>query len=292
MGLGAPEHVGFAVHDRRSWEEHIRPYLLDERTYERRLDFASYREPARAKCSRQELFMTCGVVGPFDQMSPMCGHENLLIGMGLDGEWVHEMADLYATVAIRLLEILFAREGLPDGLWVWEDLGFKLRPFMSPAMYKALIYPAHKKLFESAHSCGLPVALHCDGYVEALIPALIEAGINCLQPIEVKAGMDLLRLKQCLGDKIALIGGMDERVLETNDCRAVEAELLRKLPGVMAGSGYVLQVDHSVSPLVEYATYKFCRARAGNRNLPSLRNPIIRLKILLTREVGRATISL
>ena len=69
--------------------------------------------------------------------------------------------------------------------------------------------------------------------------------------------MDLLRLKQCLGDKIALIGGMDERVLETNDCQAVEAELLRKLPGVMAGSGYVLQVDHSVSPLVEYATYKF-----------------------------------
>ena len=40
-GSGAPEHVGFAVHDRRSWEEHIRPHLLDERTYERRLDFAS-----------------------------------------------------------------------------------------------------------------------------------------------------------------------------------------------------------------------------------------------------------
>ena len=255
-GSGAPEHVGFAVHDRRSWEEHIRPYLLDERTYERRLDFASYRE-LRAKCSRQELFMTCGVVGPFDQMSPMCGHENLLIGMGLDGEWVSEMAGLYATVAISLLEILFACEGLPDGLWVWEDLGFKLRPFMSPAMYKALIYPAHKKLFEFAHSCGLPVVLHCDGYVEALIPGLIEAGINCLQPIEVKAGMDLLRLKQCFGDRIALIGGMDERVLETNDCRAVEAELLKKLPGVMDGSGYVLQVDHSVSPLVEYATYKF-----------------------------------
>ena len=40
-------------------------------------------------------------------MSPMCGHEHLLLGMALDGEWVREMADLYATVAIRLLEILF-----------------------------------------------------------------------------------------------------------------------------------------------------------------------------------------
>ncbi len=64
-------------------------------------------------------------------------------------------------------------------------------------------------------------------------------------------------MKQCYGDRIALIGGMDERVLETNDCQAVEAELRQKLPEAMAGSGYVLQVDHSVSPLVEYATYRF-----------------------------------
>jgi len=255
-GSGAPEHVDFAVKDRRGWEEHIRPYLLDERTYERRLNYSSYRN-LRAKCAREDRFMTCGVVGPFDQMSPMCGHENLLMGMALDGQWVHDMADLYATVTVCLLEILFAREGLPDGLWVWDDLGFRNRPFMSPKMYRALVYPAHKKLFDFAHSCGLPVVLHCDGYVEALIPSLIEAGISCLQPLEVKAGMDLLKLKKRFGDQIALIGGMDVRVLETNDRQAVEAELLSKLPGAMAGSGYVLQVDHSVSPLVNYETYKF-----------------------------------
>ncbi|OIO94776.1 MAG: hypothetical protein AUK03_06315 [Anaerolineae bacterium CG2_30_64_16] len=255
-GSGAPEHVDFTVKDRGGWEEHIRPHLLDQRTYERRINFSSYRE-LRAKCSREDRFMTCGVVGPFDQMSPMCGHEHLLMGMALDGEWVREMADLYATVMIRLLEILFEREGLPDGLWVWDDLGFKHRPFMSPAMFRELLYPAHKKIFDFAHSRKLPVVLHCDGYVETLIPSLIEAGINCLQPIEAKAGMDLVRLKQRFGDQIALIGGMDERALETNDVGAVEAELLNKLPAAMAGSGYVLQVDHSVSPLVNYETYRY-----------------------------------
>jgi len=255
-GSGAPEHVDFAVRDRRTWEAHIRPRLLDETTYERRVNFASYRA-LRAKCAREARFMTCGVVGPFDQMSPMCGHEHLLIGMAEDGAWVHEMADLYMTVMISLLETLFEREGLPDGLWVWDDLGFKGRPFMSPAMYRAQLFPAHQKLFDFAHSRGLPVVLHCDGYVEALIPALIEAGINCLQPLEIKAGMNLLKLKQRFGDQIALIGGMDERVLETNDRRAVEAQLASQVPQAMAGSGYVLQVDHSVSPLVEYETYKF-----------------------------------
>jgi hypothetical protein len=76
-------------------------------------------------------------------------------------------------------------------------------------------------------------------------------------PVFRQAVAFLLKLKQRFGDRIALIGGMDERILETNDRRAVETELLSKLPGVMAGSGYVLQVDHSVSPLVEYETYKF-----------------------------------
>ncbi len=255
-GSGAPEHVDFTVKDRRGWEEHIRPYLLDEQTYERRINFSHYRE-LRAKCAREDRFMTCGVVGPFDQMSPMCGHEHLLMGMALDAEWVREMADLYATVAVRLLEILFDREGLPDGLWVWDDLGFKNRPFMSPAMYRQMLYPAHKKIFDFAHSRKLPVVLHCDGYVEPLIPSLIEAGINCLQPLEAKAGMDLVKLKKRFGDQIALIGGIDVRTLETNDCQVVEAELLRKLPLAMAGSGYVLQVDHSVSPLVNYETYKY-----------------------------------
>jgi uroporphyrinogen decarboxylase len=253
---GAPEHVEFSVKDRRGWEEQIRPHLLDERSYERRINFDHYRE-VRAKCARDNRFMTCGVVGAFDQMSPLCGHEHLLMGMVLDPEWERQMADLYAAVSIRLLEILFAREGLPDGLWVWDDLGFKNRPFMSPAMYRALIFPAHKKLFDFAHSRRLPVVLHCDGYVEPLIPSLIEAGINCLQPLEVKAGMDLIALKKRFGDQIALIGGMDARVLETNELPTVEAELLRKLPLAMAGSGYVLQVDHSVSPLVHYETYSY-----------------------------------
>ena len=51
-----------------------------------------------------------------------------------------------------------------------------------------MLYPAHKKLFDFAHGRGLPVVLHCDGYVEALVPSLIEAGINCLQPTRDQGG--------------------------------------------------------------------------------------------------------
>jgi uroporphyrinogen decarboxylase len=107
---GGPEHVGFRVEDRRGWEEQIQPRLRDERTYERRIKFEAYRD-LRAKCAGDQRFMTCAVVGAFDLMSPMCGHENLLMGMAADGGWVRGMADTYADITLRLLEILFEREG-------------------------------------------------------------------------------------------------------------------------------------------------------------------------------------
>ena len=253
---GAPEHVGFLVHDRQGWEEHIKPHLLDERTDVRRIKVREYRD-LRAKCERDGLFMACAVVGAFDLMSPMCGHENLLMGMAADPGWVHDMSQVYSDVTIRLLEALFQRAGLPDGLWVWDDLGFRDRPFMSPRMYREVLFPAHRRLFDFAHGHRLPVILHCDGFVEPLLPSLIEAGTNCLQPLEVKAGMDLVRLKQAYGDRIALIGGMDVRELESNDPGRVRKELESKLAAAMAGGGYVLQVDHSVSDRVNYETYRY-----------------------------------
>jgi uroporphyrinogen decarboxylase len=253
---GAAEHVDFLVKKQADWEKHVRPGLVDKNLYERRIDFNLYRE-GRAKCARDRRFFTCGVVGAFDQMSPVCGHENLLVGMAMEPDWVREMCDLYVTATIEMLEILFEREGLPDGMWVWDDLGFKRRPFMSPAMYRDLLFPGHKRLFDFVHARNLPVILHADGLVESLVPSLIEAGLDCLQPIEVKAGMDLLKMKKNFGEKLAFIGGMDARELISNDLGRVQKELEAKLPAARAGSGYILQVDHSVSSQVNYETYSF-----------------------------------
>jgi uroporphyrinogen decarboxylase len=128
---------------------------------------------------------------------------------------------------------------------------------MSPSMYREMIYPSHKRLFSFAHSHRLPVILHTDGLIESLIPQLIEAGVDCLQPLEIKAGMDLVKVKKAYGDRLALIGGMDARTLISNDLGRVKQELETKIPAAMAGSGYVLQVDHSVSHQVDYETYKY-----------------------------------
>jgi len=248
-----PEHVDFLVKERAAWEDRAKPLLKPER---RRIDFAAYRA-ARDAAQRAERFFCWSGVNVFEIIKDVTGHEHMLVGMALDPDWVRDMVNTYAELTVALLEMLFAAEGEPDGIWFYEDMGFKAKPFMSPAMYRDIVWPAHKRTFDFGHSKGLPIILHSCGYVEPLVPGLIEAGMDCLQAMEVKAGMDLVKLKRQYGDRIAFMGGIDIRALESNDPQRVEAELQAKVPIAMEGGGYCLHTDHSVSSRVEYDTYRF-----------------------------------
>ena len=248
-----PEHVDFMVKDRTFWEEKIKPLLTPSRD---RINFAAYREEKRRAADKKRFFLWSGV-NVFELMHPVCGHEYMLLGMALDPEWVMDMVKVYAELTVNLMEILFAEEGKPDGVWFYEDMGFKQRPFMSPDMYREIIQPGHKLTIDYAHSLDLPVIMHSCGYIEPLLPGMIEAGIDCLQVIEIKAGMDLLKLKKNFGDQIVFCGGMDARNLVANDLDTIKLELEEKIPVVKAGYGYILHSDHSIPETCNYETYRY-----------------------------------
>jgi uroporphyrinogen decarboxylase len=248
-----PEHVDFLVQDRAAWEEHIKPHLTPDR---RRINFEGYRNAKRAAAERDRFFCWGGV-NVFEMMHPVCGHEYMLVGMAVDPDWVRDMVDTYAQLAVDLMEILFAEEGAPDGVFFYEDLGFKQRPFMSLDMYREIVQPGHRTTVGYAKGRGLPVILHSCGYVAPLVPGLLEAGIDCLQVIEVKAGMDLVQLYREYGDRLSFMGGMDVRVLYTNDKRRIEEELQAKIPVVKGNHGYVLHSDHSIPDTVDYESYRY-----------------------------------
>ena len=248
-----PEHISYSIADRNDWYEKAKPFL---KAVPERINFEGYRR-MRSKCAEKGRFFFCSGVNVFESMHPIAGHENLLMGMALDPEWVSEMAGVYSDMMINLWEILFEREGKPDGIWFYEDMGFKGRPFMSPDMYRELIMPSHKKTIDFAHSLGLPVVMHSCGFVEPLLPNMVEAGIDCLQAMEVKAGMDLLRIYRNFGEKIALMGGLDVRPVAKNDLSGIKRELESKIPVVKQGFGYILHTDHSIPESTEYESYRY-----------------------------------
>ncbi len=248
-----PEHVDFMVKEREAWDEKIKPLLVPD---PRRINFEAYRAAKKRAAEAGRFFVWSGI-NAFECIHPVCGHEHMLVGMALDPDWVRDMADTYAALTIALQKTLFEQEGLPDGIWYYEDMGYKGSPFMSPSMYRALIQPAHAATVGYAKSLGLPVIMHSCGFVEPLLPDMLDAGIDCLQVIEVKAGMDLLRIFERYGDRLSLMGGIDVRALYSNDRAVIDAELESKVPIVKNGYGFTLHSDHSIPKTVRYDTYRY-----------------------------------
>jgi uroporphyrinogen decarboxylase len=248
-----PEHVDFSIKSRKEWDE-VKEKLTN--FDDRRVPYDSYRKARKDALEKQKFFFWNGV-GVFELMHPICGHEYMLMGMALDPDWILDMCAVLSNLTVQIQQTLFEKEGYPDGIWFYEDMGFKERPFMSPAMYKELIFPAHKKTMDYAHSKNLPVVVHSCGFIEPLLPHMIEAGMDALQVIEIKAGMDLLRINKNFGDKIALIGGIDVREIYSNDKSRIDRELESKIPEVMKNCGFVLHSDHSIPNTVHYDTLKY-----------------------------------
>lgn len=252
---GTPEHVDYKVKDRSGWEEYIKPHIT--KTDRRRFNSEGYRQTKQYAAENQRFYCWEGA-GPFEMMQIALGHESLLMGMALDPEWVKEMVMTYSDFVIRHLEILFAEEGKPDGIFFYEDMGFKFKPFMSPQMYKEIMQPGHKRLFDYFHSIGCKIIVHSCGFVEPLLPGMIEAGMDCLQAMEVKAGMHMPKLFEMYGDKIAFFGGIDTRALISNDKAEIDSELKGKmLPVIKGGGSYILHSDHSEPPEVNFETMHY-----------------------------------
>lgn len=182
----------------------------------------------------------------------------MLMGMALDPDWVKDMVQTFSDFTIMHQQVLFEEEGIPDFIWYFEDMGFKERPFMSPSMYENIVQPGHAKLFEYAHSIGRKVVVHSCGFIEPLVPGLVDAGMDCLQAMEVKAGMDMPRIAERFGDRIAFCGNIDIRIIASNDRKKIDEELNKKiLPVLRNGGSYILHSDHSIPPDVKHDTLKY-----------------------------------
>ena len=247
-----PEHVDFTIKDYSGWKE-LKKLLKPE---ERRINFEGYRN-ARQRAQIFDKYFCFSLLHVFELMHPVIGHETMLACMALEPDFIQDMCETYCNLLLELQHMLFEREGYPDAIWYYEDLGFKGRPFMSPAMFNEYLVPWYKKTFDYAHSHDMPVILHSCGYIEPLLDGLVEAGIDCLQVIEVKAGNDLLRIYEKYGDRLSFMGGIDVRAIYSNDRATIDAELEAKIPIVKGNYGFCLHSDHSIPKTVDFEAYEY-----------------------------------
>jgi uroporphyrinogen-III decarboxylase len=86
----------------------------------------------------------------------------------------------------------------------------------------------------------------------------MEAGFDALHPMEAKAGCDVIRFAEQYGDRIAFVGGLDERIIESGDREQIRDGIVRIIKAMKnLGARYVFSSDHSISTNVRLSDYQY-----------------------------------
>ena len=186
----------------------------------------------------------------------MSGMETILIGMMEEPEWIEDIFHTMADSNVALYDQIWDSGLRFDGVFIYDDMGYKQNQFFSVDTYKKLLKPAHKKAIDWAANHGIPASLHSCGMIEPFLPDLVEMGLNVLNPVEVKAGMDPIKLKKLYGDKLTFYGGINAILWEEPTMDAIRAEVEKLVPVMMKDGGYIFATDHSVPNSVSLEGFK------------------------------------
>jgi len=169
---------------------------------------------------------------------------------------VHEMMDFTADFIIEVTHRAL-HDIRPDYFNFFEDFAHKGGPHFSPRIFKEFMLPRYVCVTDFLRKHGVDIIwLDSDGNIEALIPLLIEAGVTCVWPLEAAAGMDPVKIRREYGHDLALSGGIDKREI-AKDKRAIEREVMSKVPQLVADGGYIPTLDHSFPPDISYENFLY-----------------------------------
>ncbi|MFZ5830352.1 MAG: uroporphyrinogen decarboxylase family protein [Planctomycetota bacterium] len=190
-------------------------------------------------------------------LTRLIGPEHHLLWIAMEpermGAVINRIGEFYLECAKAAIDA-----ALPwlDGLVIWGDVAYKRGTFMRPDYWRTYYKPWVRRMVDYAHSHGLDVIYHGCGNVLQIFEDYIEIGVDAYNPLEAKAGMDVLELRRRFGHRMAFCGNSDIQVWERGDRDEIAREVLRKL-NAARGGGMIFQSDHSVSSSVSGATYDY-----------------------------------
>jgi len=245
-----PEIIDWPIKTKDDWKE-IKKLLMPDFT---RVDWATGLARNKTAYENGKFCVFSGGYG-YDILQNYMKSEQLLITMVEDPGWIKEMIMTLAELTLVMADLMIRNGFKFDGAFLYNDMGYKNGLLFSPDTYMKTHYEADKIVYEYFHSKGMKVFLHSCGNVKELIPILIEVGLDCLQPLEVKAGMDLIELKEKYGDKLSFMGGIDVRLMADPDPTKIEEEIRKKFEVAKKNGGYIYHSDHSIPKDVSFQQY-------------------------------------
>jgi len=199
-----------------------------------------------------------GVDGPwgiYETASSLRGTEDYLMDLALDPDYARAVAERVLEEHHIPFYTLLLREASSHAqlVGVSDDLGSQQGLIFSPQTFRSIFKPLLKRLVDHIHSLAdVRVYMHSDGAIYDLIPDLIEAGVEGLNPVQYTArGMELGRLKREFGNDLGFFGGtLENELLSFNTPGAIRAKVRENIATLAPGGGFLFASVHNIGPEV------------------------------------------
>ncbi len=177
--------------------------------------------------------------------------DNYLLYLGMYPDDVQRLSQKLFEIYLKNLEKWLGAVGpYIDIVQFGDDLGGQGGPLVSPEMYRRYYQPYHRRLWQRAKELAdVKVMLHCCGGVRPLLPDLIAAGLDAINPVQINAhGMEASALKRDFGAHLTFWGGgCDTRtVLPSGSPEEVKAHVREQVRRLSPGGGFVFQQVHNI----------------------------------------------
>jgi len=190
-------------------------------------------------------------------LTRLIGPENNMLWIGMYPDRMSRVINRIGQFYLDCTKAqISAADGLLDGFVIWGDVAYRNNMFFSPDYWRENFKPWVKEIADYAHSRGLMVIYHGCGNISRILEDYIEIGIDAINPLEAKAGLDAVRLRKEYGSRLGICGNSDIQIWETGDRELIRKEVLGKLNAAKGGK-YIFQSDHSVTSGVSGHTYDY-----------------------------------
>jgi uroporphyrinogen decarboxylase len=181
----------------------------------------------------------------FHDVMDLFGMEHYLMKMYAAPEVVQAATDHVCRFYYEANELFFAQAGrLVDGYFFGNDFGTQRDLILSPELFDRFILPWFRKFTDQGHRHGCQVILHSCGSIHRVIPRLIEAGVDCLHPLQARAAnMDAEILSRDFRGRVAFLGGIDTQDLLVRGTPAQVKDDVRRVKGLL-GPRLIVSPSH------------------------------------------------
>ncbi len=245
-----PEFLDFTVTTPEAWAEAKKRMTVDRR----RVDWDALKRNY-PRWRAESSWISASFWFGFDVThSWMVGTETLLIALLEEPDWVTDMFNTYLEQCMAHFDMIWDAGYTFDEIFWPDDMGYKGTPFFSAETYRTLVKPFHQRAAAWAHQKGIRARLHSCGDIMPLLPEVVDTGIDALNPLEVKAGMDAIGIKNTYGDRLVLHGGINAVLWD--DHEAINVEIRRLIPRLKEKGGYIFSSDHSIPNSVSAESFR------------------------------------